>query len=91
MGPHSLALSLYDMPWRIIKESKAIYHHLEDSLNLFQWQTGYDLYIVYISHDFRIFPIFDILFYFKDQESVLSLVVEMILSDKAKTMQNHEN
>ena len=36
-------------------------------------------------------PFWDILFYFKDQEPVLSLVVEMILSDKAKTMQNHEN
>lgn len=90
-GPHSLAFSLYDMAWRIIQESKAIYYHLEDSLNLFQWQTGYDLYIVYISHDFRIFPIFEIIFYFKDQEPELSLVIEMILSDKVKTMQNHEN
>ena len=48
------------------------------------------IYILYIFHMILEFsPLLRL--YSKYQEPVLSLVIEMILSNKAKTMQNHEN
>ena len=56
----------------------------ENSLNSLQRQDGCDVYIVNITYDFRIFSIFQIQFYFNNQEPVSSLVLEVILSEKAK-------